>query len=365
MRKTAQGYNQNQDSLKTIKKNHARRMQAVTHANSNESQNGSSTSVHSVQGDIQAAPATTAAGTFPKCAASLYIGGTISSPAHANTNPLCTYSPNQTCCNAASFTNMKSWWENKSGSNLESRADRYHRRFFEAIKYTYYLLNWRQAMLDIANEIASNKQADAYCKAAAENFQNVNLQNHPANTFYEKSKKCVTFLTAYTNASVAGTCNPIASSYYDIQSKRFTWSSTVALAAGDACADLVVLQNTHIVPYLDVLAPLVRCKKGITDTSRPNFSREACSIQNNEANLCRGTTDTVEPVPPKDGENCGVKVSKPIDDDKKKEDSDTNSSSPASTSTTPAPAASTTPAPAASTTPAPAASTTPAASSRI
>lgn len=294
--------------------NNARRMQAVT-TNSNTTppttNNGSSNS--NVATSIDSGPViTTTPGAYPQCAASSYIGGTISTPVKPNASEICTYNPNTTCCSAKSFTNMKTWWETKFGSDLESRADRYHRRLSESIEFTYYLLNWRNAQLLFANSTSSNKSVDEYCRGAANNFRSVGLPDHAANTFYEKAKKCVKFLTDYSTATIAGTCNPIASTYYDIQTKRLTWSSDVAVATGEACADLVNIQNTFIVPYFDVLAPLVRCKNGVVDTAKPQYSRGACGIQNTEVDLCRGSNTPVTPVPPKDGKSCGFVVSKPV-----------------------------------------------------
>ena len=81
----------------------------------------------------------TATGTYPRCTSSMYVGATIKNPVYENKEELVTYSPNRTCCAKDSFDDMKNWWEQKIVRRKESRADRYHRRLLESIKYTQYL----------------------------------------------------------------------------------------------------------------------------------------------------------------------------------------------------------------------------------
>ena len=74
---------------------------------------------------------------------------------------------------------------------------------------------------------------------------------------------------------------------------------------------------------------MVRCKDGVVDTAKPQYSRGACGIQNTEVDLCRGSNAPVTPVPPKDGKSCGFVVSDPVKKQKKfkSDDADNKKSS--------------------------------------
>ena len=179
---------------------------------------------------------------------------------------------------------------------------------------------------------------------ASRNFKAFDLINNAASTYANYADKCVRFMTGATNSIIANTCNPIASTWYNTESKEVTFARSVADQAGVACADLVNFQNTVVSPYMDVLSPVVRCNSGHIVTTRATYSRGSCNISTVEANACRGSSNPVVSVAPNGKAACSSAGHGNSDDD------DDNSSSnnhpaetPAATTTTPA-ATATTPA---------------------
>lgn len=259
-----------------------------------------------------AAPAATPAassktgsgGSFPKCAASTFVGGSSVTKNRSNDSDYCSYTPNTTCCSSDSFDNMQKWWESKDASATESRSERYHRRLQEVIKYTRHLLNWHTLILEHADAQQATQGASDYCTTAARNFKKLALAKNAPSTYGSLATKCVKYLTTWTNTMVASTCDTVGSTWFDTKTKKVTLTVENSAAAGAACADLVHLQLTSIYPYIDAVTPLVRCDAGQVKSSRPQYSRGPCAIQQTDVNTCRGKSTAVAATSPTGKEIC-------------------------------------------------------------
>jgi hypothetical protein len=199
---------------------------------------------------------------------------------------------------------MKTWWESKDSSASESRAKRYHRRLQEVIKYTRFLLNWDTLIREHADAQQATQGASDYCLTSATHFKTLKLLKNAASTYGALATKCAKYLTTFTNAAIASTCDTVASTWYDTKSKKMTLTVENSKAAGTACADLVHMQISTIYPYIQALAPLVRCDAGQVVGSRPQYSRGPCSINIADVNTCRGKSTAVASVSPTGKEIC-------------------------------------------------------------
>ena len=199
---------------------------------------------------------------------------------------------------------MKNWWEKAEGTEIESRADRYHRRILEVIKYTQYLLNWQTSIVDHADKQLTYQGVSTYCQTAATNFKNFTLAPNAASTYAHYASDCADFLTTFSTTIISNTCNAYASTWYDTQNKSITLDRNVAARAGGACANLSSFLISTVTPYLDLVAPVMRCDAGHQVSSRAQYSRAPCQITLDDANTCRNTTNPVEAIAPTASPSC-------------------------------------------------------------
>lgn len=111
----------------------------------------------------------------PMCLIATSIGGKSEKSSKPNTNELCSFKPNNSCCTEESFTKMQDWWETPAKGidgdkdQTESRADRYKRRLHSLIEQTRVILKWHPTILKHANHLSGlpKDTGSSQCKQAA------------------------------------------------------------------------------------------------------------------------------------------------------------------------------------------------------
>lgn len=177
------------------------------------------------------------------CAASTAVGGSTTSRSAHNDSDVCKYNPNNTCCTPKSFDAMKNWWQNKGKGQIESRAERYHRRVKESIRYTKYLIDWHDDIYQIADQNQSSRGISAECQSASAAFKLIVLPDDTKSIFNHYADICTTYMVSYTNTLICASCDPVGSTFMDGTNKEITLDTLDALKAAKACAEVVAFQK--------------------------------------------------------------------------------------------------------------------------